>query len=55
MIAEVEKDGNLMKSDRFRQEYLVAESGFDTAENEPFDVLITDILDCTSDDMPSVL
>ena len=47
------------QSDRSRQElsneYLVAKIGFDTAENEPLKVWITDLSDHTSDHIPSLL
>ena len=47
------------QSDRSRQElsneYLIAKMGFDTAENEPLKVWITDLSDHTLDHIPSVL
>ena len=47
------------QSDRSRQElsneYLIAKIGFDTAENEPLKVWITDLSDHTLDNIPSLL
>ena len=47
------------QSDRSRQElsneYLVAKIGFDTAENEPLKVWITDLSDHTFDHIPSLV
>ena len=47
------------QSDRSRQElsneYLIAKIGFDTAENEPLKVWITDLSDHTLDHIPNLL
>ena len=47
------------QSDRSRQElsneYLIAKIGFDTAENEPLKVWITDLSDHILDHIPSLL
>ena len=46
---------DLVKTQELSNEYLIANLGFDTAENETLKVWITDLSDHTSDHIKSVL